>query len=133
MKSFKGVCFKLNLPTCVTFDNIAEFKSKFIFNDNKVNTVFYKARLINVFKEISQVEIRMPFQIDKSSYPLSFTIQEKKKVFLKKAILEMVFFHETGKKTTVSYLYNYDSKEFELGDVNESIMTDTEEVNYGCN
>ena len=128
MKSFKGCCFKLSLPTCVTFDNIAEFKCKFIFNDYKVNTVFYKARLINIFNEISQVDLCVPLNMDKSSYPINFTIQEKKKVFLKKATLEMVFLHESGRKTVVSYVFNYDSKVFELNDINESIMPDTEEV-----
>ena len=131
MKSFKGAIFKLQLPTCVKFDNTAEFKIKLIYQDYHDNIVLSEVLLTNRFGESSKTELNMLISPDKPAQTLSFSIQGKKKLYLTKARLSLTFLQGDGNKTDVTYEFDISLKAT-LEDVEFSKMTSSEKNHFAA-
>lgn len=114
--------FKLQLPTCVTFDNTADFKLKLFYQENKEKIVLYKALLTNRFGESCKAKINMLISPTKPSHSIVFSIIDKKKIYLTKAVLSLAFLQSDGNKIIVSYSFD-SSKRSSLEDVELKKMT----------
>lgn len=121
--------FKLLLPTCVTFENTAEFKIKLSYQEYKDYIVLSDALLTNRFGESNKASLNMLFSPDKTSHTISFSIKDKKKVYLTKSKLDLTFLQGDGNKIIVSYLFDSSGKS-SLEDVRAQKMTTSDKNRF---
>ena len=129
MKSFKGCIFKLLLPTCELFDNTAEFKIKLSYQEYKYYIVLSDALLTNRFGESDKARLNVLISPDKFSHTISFSIKDKKKIYLTKAKLDLSFLQGDGNKIIVSYLFDSFGKS-SLEDVRAQKMTSSDKSRF---
>ena len=130
MKSFKGCSFKLHIPTCILFDNKAEFKIKFLFQGEERNDVILnKAVITDRFGDSKKAVLNMYFSTKKLTHSIRFLVVDKKKIYLTKSTLDLLFLQSNGYKIIVSYLF--DSNQIaSLENVEIKKMTDTEKQKF---
>ena len=131
MKSFNGCLFKLLLPTCSIFDNIADFKIKLLYQEFKDYIVLSDALLTNRFGESNKVRLNVFISPDKTSHTISFSIKDKKKIYLTKAKLDLSFLQNDGNIIIVSYSFDSSGKS-SLEDVRAQKMTSSDKSRFNC-
>ena len=121
--------FKLLLPTCTLFDNSADFKIKLSYQEYKDYIVLSDALLTNRFGESNKARLNMLISPDKISHTISFSIKDKKKIYLTKAKLDLSFLQGDGNKIIVSYLFDSSGKS-SLEDVRAQKMTSSDKSRF---
>ena len=128
MKSFNGVNFKLNLPTCKTEGNSVYFNTSFVFHGEKAPVVFEKAVLVNRFGETISGHLGILMKPERLMNNIKFSLTGKKSIYMTKAQLEMHFLRNSGDKVIVSYLFDINKKS-SLEDV-KCVSVTNEEYEY---
>ena len=106
--TFSNCAFKLHLPTYVEFEEGVKIDYLFVYRaGNTEKIVYYRAELIDKVKIVHCDETSAFFNPEQKQQKAYFRLyHDKKKIFVKGAVLKLAFLSNSGERTEVSYQFS---------------------------
>ena len=129
--SFTKCAFKLFLPTCIIFEGGVKIEYTFVYRKgNTEKLIYYDATLTDKLKNVCHDKSAVFFSTEKMQYKHSiFLYQDKKKILVNGARLEIAFLSDAGQRTVVSYIFDGTGKA-KLLDVMKYTMSSEKKKEY---